>query len=68
MRWTITIEGTDEFGAAHRSEIALERDLDSLADGALGFSIEDGKAIMALLQKTIVKQQCETYVLAQGAH
>lgn len=36
-----------------------------LADGALGFSIEDGKAIMAHLQRTIVKQQCETYVLAR---
>jgi len=21
MRWTITIEGTDEFGSAHRSEL-----------------------------------------------
>lgn len=63
MRWTITIEGTDEFGAAHRSEIALEKDLNSLTAGAVGFSIEDGKTIMAHLQQVIVKQQCETYVL-----
>ena len=65
MRWTITIEGTDEFGAAHRSEIALEKDLNGLTAGAVGFSIEDGKAIMAHLQKTIVTQQCETYVLVR---
>jgi hypothetical protein len=65
MRWTITIEGTDEFGAAHRSEIALEKDLNSLTAGAVGFSIEDGKAIMAHLQQAVVKQQCEAYVLAR---
>jgi hypothetical protein len=65
MRWTITIEGTDEFGSAHRSEIAIEKDMDRLAAGAIGFSIEDGKAIMAHLQRTIVKQQCETYVWAR---
>jgi hypothetical protein len=62
MRWTITIEGTDEFGAAHRSEIALEKDLNSLTAGAVGLSIEDGKTIMAHLQQVIVKQQCESYV------
>lgn len=65
MRWTITIEGTDEFGAAHRSEIALEKDLNSLTAGAVGFSTEDGKTIMAHLQQVIVKQQCETYVLVR---
>ena len=65
MRWTITIEGTDEFGAAHRSEIALEKDLNSLTAGAVGFSIEDGKTIMAHLQQVVVKQQCESYVLAR---
>ena len=65
MGWTITIEGTDEFGAAHRSEIALEKDLNGLTAGAVGFSVEDGKAIMAHLQKTIVTQQCETYVLVR---
>ena len=62
MRWTITIEGTDEFGSEHRAEITLEKDMDRLVAGAIGFSIEDGKAIMAHLQKTIVKQQCETSV------
>ncbi len=31
----------------------------------MGFSIEDGKTIMAHLQQIVVKQQCETYVLAR---
>ncbi|MDE2361176.1 MAG: ISKra4 family transposase [Hyphomicrobiales bacterium] len=61
----MTIEGTDEFGAAHRSEIALEKDLNSVTAGAVGFSIEDGKAIMGHLQQVIVKQQCESYVVAR---
>jgi hypothetical protein len=62
MQWTITIEGIDEFGATHRSEITLEKDLNTLTAGALGFSIENGKSVMAHLQQVIVKQQCETYV------
>ncbi len=65
MQWTITIEGTDEFGGAHRSEMALEKDLNSLTASGVGFSIEDGNAIMAHLQQIIAKQQCEAYVLAR---
>jgi hypothetical protein len=55
MRSTITIAGTDEFGAAHRSEIALEKDLKGLTAGAVGLSIKGGKTIMANLQQVIVK-------------
>lgn len=65
MRWTISIEGSHEFSAAHRSEMALEKDLNSLTARGVGFSIEDGKAIMTHLQQIIVKQQCEAYVLAR---
>lgn len=62
MKWTITIEGTDEFGSAHRSEMVLEKDLNNLAPGVVGLSIADGKAIMAHLQRAVVKQQCDAYV------
>ena len=65
MRWTITIEGVDEFGSAHQSQIEIEKDFDGFANGCIGFSIEDGKAIMAQLQQVIVKQQCKTYVLSR---
>jgi len=65
MRWTITIEATDEFGSAHWSQIEIEKDFEGLENGCVGFPIEDGKAIMAHLQQVIVKQQCEAYVLAR---
>ena len=47
--WMITIEGADEFGSAHLFEIAIEKV--AAWPGAIGLSIEDGKAIMAHLQK-----------------
>src|SRR4029077_15539503 len=63
MRWKIVLEGTDEFGSAHRSELTISKDFDRLSAGEIGFSVEDGKAIMAHLQQVGVKQQCEAYVL-----
>ena len=63
MRWKIVLEGTDEFGSAHRSELTIDKDLARLSAGEIGFSVEDGKAIMAHLQQVVVKQQCEAYVL-----
>jgi hypothetical protein len=51
--------------AQSRAEITIEKDFGRLASEGIGFSIEDGKAIMAHLQQTIVKQQCESYVLAR---
>jgi hypothetical protein len=63
MRWKIVLEGTDEFGSAHRSELTIDKNLRRLSAGAIGFSVEDGKAIMAHLQQVVVKQQCEAYVL-----
>ena len=63
MRWKIVLEGTDEFGSAHRSELTIDKDLARLSAGEIGFSVEDGKAIMAHLQQVVVNQQCEAYVL-----
>ena len=57
------MEGNDEFGSAHRSELTISKDFDRLSAGEIGFSVEDGKAIMAHLQQVVVKQQCEAYVL-----
>ena len=44
MRWKIVLEGTDEFGSAHRSELTIDKDLERLSAGEIGFSVEDGKA------------------------
>ncbi len=65
MRWKIVLEGTDEFGSAHRSELTIDKDLERLSAGEIGFSVEDGKAIMAHLQQVVVNQQCEAYVLTR---
>ncbi len=46
MRWKIVLEGTDEFGSTHRSELTIDKDLARLSAGEIGFSVEDGKAIM----------------------
>ena len=58
MRWKISIEGSDEITCGHRFEFEIEKSLDDLATGSLGLSIEEGKAIMASLQRHIVEQQC----------
>ena len=63
MRWKIVLEGTDEFGSAHRSELTIDKDMERLSAGEIGLSVEDGKAIMAHLQQVVVNQQCEAYVL-----
>jgi hypothetical protein len=59
MRWKITIEGMDEFGAGHRSELEIVKDLGQLCEGEVGLSIDDGKVIMTHLQQFVLKQQCE---------
>jgi hypothetical protein len=43
MRWKIVLEGTDEFGLAHRSELTIDKDMERVSAGEIGFSIEDGK-------------------------
>ena len=63
MRWKVVLEGTDEFGSTHRSELTIDKDMERLSAGEIGFSVEDGKAIMAHLQQVVVNQQCEAYVL-----
>lgn len=63
MQWKIILEGRDEFGSTDRSELTIDKDLTRLSAGEIGFSVEDGKAIMAHLQQTVVKRQCEAYVL-----
>ena len=66
MRWKIVLEGTDEFGWAHRSELAIDKDMERLSAGEIGFSVEDGKAIMAHLQQVVVNQQCEVMTSARS--
>ena len=63
MRWKISIEGWDEITRGQRFQFEIEKSLEDLAAGSLGLSIEEGKAIMASLQRHIVEQQCALYAL-----
>ena len=56
MRWKIVLEGTDEVGSAHGSELTIDKDMERLSAGEIGFSVEDGKAIMAHLQQVVVNE------------
>jgi len=63
MRWKISIEGSDEITRGHRFEFEIEKSLDDLIAGNIGLSIDEGKAIMASLQRHIIERQCALYVL-----
>ena len=63
MRWKISIEGWDEITRGQRFQFEIEKSLEDLAAGSLGLSIEEGKAIMASLQRHIVEQQCALYAV-----
>jgi hypothetical protein len=54
----ISIEGSDEITRGHRFEFEIERSLDDLIAGSVGLSIDDGKTILASLQRHLVEQQC----------
>jgi hypothetical protein len=63
MRWKISIEGSDEITQGHRFGFETERSLDERIAGHISLSIDDGKAIMASLQRHIIEQQRALYVL-----
>ncbi|GLS36707.1 hypothetical protein GCM10010869_22980 [Mesorhizobium tianshanense] len=58
--WTITIEGKNEFGDVCRREMRITKSWESLFDGDIGLSIEDGKTIMTALQSAVVAHEAET--------
>lgn len=62
MRWKIVLEGTDEFGSGHRSELTIDEDMKRLSADEIGFSVEDGKTIMAHLQQVVVTQNARPTV------
>ncbi len=63
MRWKISIEGSDKITRGQRCEFEIENNFEDLADGSVGLSIEDGKTILASLQRFLIEQQCDLYVL-----
>jgi hypothetical protein len=61
IRWKISIEGSDEITRGHRFEIEIEKSLDDLVAGSVGLSIDDGKTILASLQRHLIEHQCALY-------
>lgn len=62
MQWRITVEAVDNTGDEFRKEFQIEKNLDGLADGRLGCSIEDGKMIMAEIQKAVVQRELDLWI------
>jgi hypothetical protein len=44
MRLEIVLEGTDEFGSAHRSELAIDKDMERLSAGEIGWQSHHGSS------------------------
>ncbi len=65
MRWKISIEGSDEITRGQHCEFEIEKSFDDLTDGSVGLSIEDGKTILASLQRFLVEQQLRFQFQAQ---
>lgn len=63
VEWTITIEGKNEFGDVCRREMRITKSWESLFDGDIGLSVDDGKKITATLQSAVVAHEAETYSL-----
>lgn len=63
VEWTVTIDGKNEFGDVCRREMRITKSWESLFDGDIGLSIDDGKKVMATLQSAVVAHEAETYSL-----
>ena len=62
MHWRITVEAVDPTGEEYRKEFLVEKNLDELTDGRIGFSIDDGKTVMAEIQKAVVLWELDLWV------
>ncbi|RVD07973.1 hypothetical protein EN749_34125, partial [Mesorhizobium sp. M7A.F.Ca.ET.027.02.1.1] len=60
VEWTITIEGKNEFGNVCRGQVRIGKSWERLFDGEIGFSIEEGKKVMATLQSAVVNHEAAT--------
>jgi hypothetical protein len=61
VEWTIMIEGRNEFGDTCRKEVRIAKSWESLFEGDIGLSIDDGKKIISALQSAVVNHEAETY-------
>jgi hypothetical protein len=66
VEWAIMIEGRNEFGDTCRKRIRIDKSWESLFDGDIGLSIDDGKKIISALQSAVVNHEAATYSLSPG--
>jgi hypothetical protein len=62
MHWQVTVEAIDPTGDAYKKEFQFEKDLDQLSGGHVGCSVEQGKMIMAEIQKIVVEREMAHWV------
>lgn len=62
MHWRIILEAVDPTGDEYSREFLIDKDLDGLADGNVGCSIDDGKAIMKQIQKIVVERELDLWI------
>ena len=62
MHWRVTVETVDPTGDAYQKEFQFEKDLGQLSDGHVGCSVEQGKMIMAEIQKIVIEPEVALWV------
>lgn len=63
LEWTITIKGKNEFGDVCRQVTRIPKSWETLFEGDIGLSINEGKKIVATLQSAVVAHEAKTYSL-----
>ncbi|MEM9879345.1 MAG: ISKra4 family transposase [Pseudomonadota bacterium] len=62
MQWRVTLEAIDPTGDNYRGEFSFGKDIGRLQDGEVGCSLEDGKTIMAEIQRIVVQREIDLYL------
>lgn len=65
MDWTIRIEGRNGVGDISTHTLRLRCSMQELQEGRIGPSLEEGKQVVAALQRLIVRSQMDEYTLAR---
>jgi hypothetical protein len=59
----IVLERTDEFGSAHRSELTIDKDLERLSPGEIGFSLRMARPSWLISSRWSLTSNAKAYVL-----
>jgi hypothetical protein len=59
----IVLERTDEFGSTHRSELTIDKDLERLSPGEIGFSLRMARPSWLISSRWSLTSNAKAYVL-----